>query len=547
MSARPSAWTWTRRIVQVGCLLLFLGLFLKTRLQIGAEPSAGLKLFFWIDPLVLIFTWLATYAVPAVLCLSLITIFLTLIFGRAFCGWVCPLGTIHAAAGWLIDRVWPNRKRRDHWSPWQRTKYYILGAGLLMALLGCEWITTFDPLVLLFRSCTTSVLPGAQWAVDETWKKTDTVDPGIGPVRAKSVTGPVHDFFHKQVVNVEGASRDNPAFYGAGLIFVVFVGLIAANAYRRRFWCRYLCPLGGLLGIFSLRPLLRRKTGTNCNQCDLCAANCHGACAEPGATGWTASECYVCMNCPNDCRRDAMSFRFVTPWKAEPVVEGPDLTLRAMMASAAGGLAALWTFRASPSASPTRAAVPTSGQMFQPRLIRPPGARQEKEFLQRCTGCGMCIKICPTGALHPTLLEAGLEGLWTPRLVPRVGPCDQNCNLCGQVCPTEAIRPLPLEEKQKTKLGLAMFDTTRCLPYAYGRDCMVCEEQCPIADKAIYFLEVEIQDREGQKRKIKQPHVDPDKCTGCGVCEYCCVYRDEAAVRVVSANETRNSDNQCIL
>lgn len=159
----------------------------------------------------------------------------------------------------------------------------------------------------------------------------------------------------------------------------------------------------------------------------------------------------------------------------------------------------------------------------------------------------MCIKICPTGALHPTLLEAGLEGLWTPRLVPRVGPCDQNCNLCGQVCPTEAIRPLPLEEKQKTKLGLAMFDTTRCLPYAYGRDCMVCEEQCPIADKAIYFLEVEIQDREGQKRKIKQPHVDPDKCTGCGVCEYCCVYRDEAAVRVVSANETRNSDNQCIL
>ena len=157
------------------------------------------------------------------------------------------------------------------------------------------------------------------------------------------------------------------------------------------------------------------------------------------------------------------------------------------------------------------------------------------------------MKACPTGGLQPAWSEAGLEGLWTPRLVPAIGPCDYNCNLCGQICPTEAIVPLAIEEKQQVRIGLACFDTSRCIPYAYGRDCMVCEEQCPIPDKAIYFLEVEIEDRKGGKRRIKQPHVDANLCTGCGVCEHVCPYKDLPAVRVTSANESRNPDNQPLL
>jgi len=156
------------------------------------------------------------------------------------------------------------------------------------------------------------------------------------------------------------------------------------------------------------------------------------------------------------------------------------------------------------------------------------------------------MKVCPTGGLQPCGLEMGLESLWTPRLVPQIGYCDYGCNRCGFVCPTEAIRPLPLIEKQQTRLGLATFDTSRCIPYAYGRDCMVCEEHCPIPDKAIYFLEVEITDRQGQKRLIKRPYVDATKCIGCGVCESVCVFRDRPAIRVTSANESRNSKNQPI-
>jgi ferredoxin len=55
----------------------------------------------------------------------------------------------------------------------------------------------------------------------------------------------------------------------------------------------------------------------------------------------------------------------------------------------------------------------------------------EEEFVSVCTGCGQCLKVCPNNALQSTFLEAGLAGLYTPRLVPRVGYCEEFCNFCG--------------------------------------------------------------------------------------------------------------------
>jgi formate hydrogenlyase subunit 6/NADH:ubiquinone oxidoreductase subunit I len=149
--------------------------------------------------------------------------------------------------------------------------------------------------------------------------------------------------------------------------------------------------------------------------------------------------------------------------------------------------------------------------------------------------------------LQPAISEAGLEGLWTPRLVPKLGYCDYTCNLCGQVCPTGAIELLTVEEKQQTKIGLAAFDVRRCIPYAYGRECIVCEEHCPVPDKALYAVEVEVEDHDGNKRIVKQPRVDPERCIGCGICENKCVFTDRPAVHVFSANEARNPGNQPIL
>jgi ferredoxin len=157
------------------------------------------------------------------------------------------------------------------------------------------------------------------------------------------------------------------------------------------------------------------------------------------------------------------------------------------------------------------------------------------------------MKVCPTNAIHPASLEGGFEGLWTPVMVTSLGYCDYECNLCSQVCPTHAIRQIEVAEKQKIKIGLAYINRSRCLPWAYSKTCIVCEEHCPTPKKAIWFEEVEVRNIQGEKLTVKQPRVDPELCIGCGICEVKCPVKAPAAVRVTSVGETRNPENQILL
>ena len=542
-----SVWRWValRRLVQVTLLLTFLGLVVAAQAGSGGQPpSSWLKAFFAIDPLLLIATALSAHAVPALLLASLGLVAMTAVLGRVFCGWACPLGTLHALAGRLLFWIWPDRRRRDHWSPWQRTKYLLLVGLLVMALFGSHWVTIFDPLVLLYRTTATAVLPAVQWSVQAPSTAIYHYDPETAPAPVRPVVEPVHSLVRDYVSEpAYEFLRDHVfrlgthTFLGSGLILGLFLVTLALNRYRPRFWCRYLCPLGALLGIFSLRPLVRRAVrADNCNQCDLCGMSCQGAASATPGDQWKAAECLGCLNCTDSCRRDGLHFTVSPPWRKEPPVEGLDLSRRAVFGAALGGVAGLCLLRIPPQA---RGALP------QENLIRPPGSLAERKFLERCTACGMCIKICPTHGLQPAVWEAGLEGLWTPRLVPRLGWCESECTACTHICPTEAIQPLTVEQKKQIRIGLASFDVTRCIPYAYGRECIVCEEHCPVPDKAIYVVETEVVGRNGQKTLIKQPRVDPSRCIGCGICENKCPLTDHPGIRVLSTNESRN-DYQAI-
>jgi ferredoxin len=57
----------------------------------------------------------------------------------------------------------------------------------------------------------------------------------------------------------------------------------------------------------------------------------------------------------------------------------------------------------------------------------------------------------------------------------------------------------------------------------------------------------EVTGRDGSRRRLKQPEVDPDLCNGCGICENKCPFADLPAIRVTSAGESRHSENQPIL
>ena len=214
------------------------------------------------------------------------------------------------------------------------------------------------------------------------------------------------------------------------------------------------------------------------------------------------------------------------------------LSRRAFLAAAGTGVATTVMVRVSPL---------VQGKTFNPDLIRPPGSLAEDDFLTRCIRCGECMKVCPTNVIHPTTLEAGLAGIWSPFLVTEIGYCDYICTLCGQVCPTGAIEELTVEEKQQVHIGTAYLDRSRCLPFVFATTCIVCEEHCPTPKKAIWFEEVTVYDRDGNPKQLKQPHVDPELCIGCGICEVKCPINDPAAIRCRSGGETRNPANQFLL
>lgn len=167
------------------------------------------------------------------------------------------------------------------------------------------------------------------------------------------------------------------------------------------------------------------------------------------------------------------------------------------------------------------------------------------------------MKVCPNNALQPAFTQAGLEALWTPVLVPRIGYCETSCVLCSQVCPTGAIWEITAKEKgwsvdvagakKPIRLGTAFYDRGRCLPWAMATDCIVCEEWCPTSPKAIYFRLAEVFDAAGNSKTVKQPYLDPAHCVGCGACEHACPVQDRPAVYVTSVGESRSPGNQILL
>jgi ferredoxin len=174
-----------------------------------------------------------------------------------------------------------------------------------------------------------------------------------------------------------------------------------------------------------------------------------------------------------------------------------------------------------------------------PRLIRPPGALVEGDFLEACQRCGLCMRACPTNVINPTLAEAGMSGFWTPRLIMTQGYCEYTCTLCGSVCPTGAIRPITAGEKtgRPVKIGSAYLDRGRCLPWSGNAPCIVCQEHCPTSPKAIYL----------KTEKVFRPTAGDDRAVPITKPWLrhlrTCPVQGLPAIRTISAGETaRQSD-----
>ena len=385
------------------------------------------------------------------------------------------------------------------------------------ALFGFQLVGFVDPIALLVRAATFSLDPMVYRAVSGFFDGVYAVSPRF----ADRVTEPVYAVLRHGVLPFRAS-----VFFLSSISLAIVVCIAVLELVERRFWCRNLCPLGALLALFARLSFFRRVPAVSCRDCPQCAPKCRMNAFEPGSGRLDHTECNLCMDCVDDCLNQSPRFSFTRCTDPGPV----DLTRRALIGSALAGVLLPWAAR-----------VDAKCRLGDPRLLRPPGVAGEEDFLARCVRCGECMKVCIDNGLQPCFLEAGYEGMFSPRLVPRLGYCEYNCTLCGQVCPTGAIPMLALPDKQRAIIGTAVFDRDRCLPYGQGVPCMVCEEHCPTTDKAIRFREGTVVDSRGEEVLVKLPYVREDLCIGCGICENKCPLPGTAAIRVYPAAGSADS------
>jgi len=608
--------------------------------------------FLQLDPLVALGTVLTTRTLYAGLLWALVTVVLTILLGRFFCSWVCPFGSLHHFVGFLGSRKKTLAKKaaRNRYHRAQSVKYVLLvfllgaAAGELLAgfpdLIGLSpgqswpgWmlfiVSLLAVLFLALRKVAAKKARMAYWVAVcvAVWMLLAWSWPGHSLIGASLQTGLLDPLplIHRAVNLVilpllDGVTHQLAVSQrhtqGAWLIGAIFLTAVLLNLSTPRFYCRFVCPLGALLGVLGRYALWRvGKNQMECSQCARCEALCEGACAPSAKI--RISECVLCMNCRDACHEDLMGYG-TTPSASGEVVS-PDLSRRGFVVSLLSGVAAV----------PVTRLGGTLGANWSPTLIRPPGALMEADFLKRCIKCGQCMRICPTNIIHPAHFQGGLEGFWTPTLDFRVGTsgCQYNCIACGHVCPTAAIRPITVDEKQgkndfaqagPIRLGTAFVDRGRCLPWAMDKPCIVCQENCPVSPKAIftrehfspvreapfmvksvrgmkvtlqgshlrpgavatgdYFCRAITQEKHGRWKilentesvlvlspdptqkgvpepgnnleiqiRLKQPHVDLSRCTGCGICEHECPVSGRRAIRVTAENESRSKAHALLL
>ncbi|MFQ5952195.1 MAG: 4Fe-4S dicluster domain-containing protein [Candidatus Omnitrophota bacterium] len=456
------------------------------------------------NPLIMFITSISERIVLPGIVFAFAMIFLTLVLGRFFCGWVCPLGTMIDGTGALRRekfRPIPNKVNRKI----RKIKFYILGIIALIALAGVQVAWILDPMVIMARFVSLNLIPTVTLFLDKFFAML---------IRDFGLYGPVFDLYQALKSSFLGVR----VYYFASspIIFLFFVLVISTALIMPRFWCRAVCPLGAVYTLTARFAVLRRVV-KKCRHCPVCISACRtGAILDD--TSYVKGECILCMDCVYGCPQNATKFSW--PGAKEPKekeeksggISRKDFVF--LILSSIFLLGFKWR------------KILRKGETIG-NVIRPPAALKEKDFLDRCIRCGNCMKVCPTNGLQPVMLQAGLEAIWTPHLVPEIGQCEYYCTLCGNVCPTGAITKVTPKQKLSVKLGIAKVDRPICIAWEDKQECLVCEEHCPVAGKAIKVVTENF-----RGRIVKKPVVDPKLCVGCGICQNKCPVRPIRAIRV---------------
>ena len=402
---------------------------------------------------------------------------LTAVFGRFFCGWVCPLGAVIEFLDFILS---PIRK-------FQPFGKYLRSLEMKLIEFPPSWILLGTVAITLFF-----IPPVLQYLHPNIW-----------------------------IIRIFSLSKLGLTFLGLLVLF---------SLHSRRFWCTTLCPLGALYGLIASRPLFKLSiyNCSDCGRCDICPMKA----ARYEEKRILYHQCTLCFDYEASC--PVRGFRYARTKRDSAQL--PDLSRRRFLQQgglligglAAGTLYSILDGRFTLAGGKTR----LLSEHVQTSLIRPPGVTavsNETEFVQHCLRCFQCVRSCPNGIIDITGTGSGFDSLFTPSVQFEQYGCDYNCQVCQLVCPNYAIPLQTLQEKQKAVMGLAVIEEDLCVVFAKDTNCLVCEEVCPVPEKAIK-IEEKTKLVNGEPMLLRYPVMDKPLCIGCGICQALCPVEPKAIV-----------------
>ena len=419
----------------------------------------------------------------------LVVLMLSLLTGRTYCSFLCPLGIGQDLFSRIGGRVKRKFRRFGFKKPHTIIRYSFLTITLGVTIFwGIYLLTLLDPYSIFARFMTFFGKP-------------------VGLLVNNFLSGILGRFDNYALSNVQ-IKGFSLITYSIPVVFFLLVGSL--SFVKGRLYCNTICPVGTILGLLSKISLFRIKFDENkCTRCGRCSLVCKSSCIDFLNYDIDITRCVDCFNCIKSCPDKALSYGLISAKNPE---QKTDESKRKFIA---GSILLLFGISRFAKGQDKKAPVPkreSTVKETKTSSVCPPGAGSIEEFTKHCTACALCISACPNKVLFPAVREYGIAGFMQPVMDYHKSFCTYNCTVCTDVCPTSALKPLVLDAKKLTQLGKANFIKDNCIVKTEKTACGACSEACPT--KAVYMIPYE--------GNLVIPETNQDICIGCGHCEFAC-------------------------
>ncbi len=459
------------------------------------------------------FGWLAkVQLLPALLAIHigvvLILVDLTLVFGRLYCSIICPLGVFQDVVS-RFGAMPKGKKSRFRYSKelrWLRLAVLALFIVALIAGVGSV-VALLAPYSSYGRIASNLFAP--------VWAAGNNVLAYFAERRESYM-------FYEHAIWIRSLST----FVIAAVSFIV----IGALAWRSgRTYCNTICPVGTVLGYISKFSILKPYFDMEkCNSCTLCERKCKASCIDAKAGVIDYTRCVSCFNCIETCNKGAIKYGSPAKVAAKAAKgEACDTSKRKTFLATAAVMATAAAKASTPKVDGGFAVLIDKQAPEREMHLVPAGAKSAKNFASKCTGCQLCVSVCPNGVLRPSM---ALDRVMQPEMSYERGYCRPECTKCSEVCPAGAISRISREQKSSVQIGHAVWIKKNCVVLTDDVDCGNCAVHCPVG--AITMVRMDADDP--TSRRI--PAVNTERCIGCGACENLCPAAPFSAIYVEGNN-----------